>query len=664
MIQRLKNFGSAFLQRGAYAASRGHVGQFAGASLLLLVSTGCASGIDGSDEETSVREAEQAATGTEDGLARAYELFKQQFGSGDRHQMGFGPLHISTYVPTADPSVDAVRGSATLIFDEERVIGTIVGLPAGEEFDLWFLKNVSGPGNSVAPDPDDQFVKVGTYQDAGLLQKTIDVNIGDDINFALDALIVTEKDAHPTESLVYFGARTLFEKRFFREKAGLPMTPVTGPLGTAETLDPLVARGAEVFFNETFDGNGRTCGTCHRAENNLTIDPKFIATLPANDPLFVAENNPNLAALEDPQMMREFGVILENIDGFEDPENKFVLRAVNHTLALSTTMTPDPGFLSTGSPPDQRTGWSGDGAPGRGTLHEFVLGAVVQHFTKDLGRSIGADFRFPTQEEADALEAFQLFTGRQDNPQTLSLTFKEARANSGRDLFTGAGRCDTCHRDVVGSNPAPNFDLDTGIEAFTEPSGLFPKDGGLGTKENPARPGSFGNGKFNVPPIIEAADTAPLFHNHIQGDLEDAISFYQSNAFDISPAARAFSGPINIGDQDTIDLAIFLRSLNALENIRQVRKRLNFIKQNPGGAEHELFVMAVADTQDAWEVLQARQNTLYPTARNHLNAARQTIIMTEAQPVGPMRDAYMDWAFYYLNAAKSSILQQNPLNLF
>jgi cytochrome c peroxidase len=48
--------------------------------------------------------------------------------------------------------------------------------------------------------------------------------------------------------------------------------------------DPLVAKGRELFFKETFDGNGRTCGTCHRAEDNLTIDAAFIATLPSNDP--------------------------------------------------------------------------------------------------------------------------------------------------------------------------------------------------------------------------------------------------------------------------------------------------------------------------------------------------------------------------------------------
>src|SRR3989442_15209482 len=95
----------------------------------------------------------------------------------------------------------------------------------------------------------------------------------------------------------------------------------------------LIPRGRDLFFNETFAGNGRTCGTCHPAENNFTIDPAFIATLPKDNPLFVAEFNPNLREnFENPALMREFGLILENLDGFDDLKNKFVMRGVPHTL--------------------------------------------------------------------------------------------------------------------------------------------------------------------------------------------------------------------------------------------------------------------------------------------------------------------------------------------
>src|SRR3989441_3293622 len=163
-----------------------------------------------------------------------------------------------------------------------------------------------------------------------------------------------------------------------------------------------VAKGREIFFNETFGGNGRTCGTCHPAENNFTLYAAFIATLPPDNPLFVAETNADLKFnFENPKLMREFGLILENLDGFEDLENKFVMRGVPHVLALRTSVASSQG---------DRTGWSGDGSPD-GTLRGFATGAVTQHFTKTLSRVRGVDFRLPTEAELDALEAFMLSLG-------------------------------------------------------------------------------------------------------------------------------------------------------------------------------------------------------------------------------------------------------------
>ena len=179
------------------------------------------------------------------------------------------------------------------------------------------------------------------------------------------------------------------------------------PVPAPDPQATLIAKGKEVFFNETFNGNGRTCGTCHPLQNSLTLDPAFIATLPATDALFVAEFNPDLKKnFENPTLMRQFGLILENLDGFDDLENKFVMRGIPHVLALRTSVN---------SPQGPRTGWSGDGAPGDGSLRSFATGAVIQHFTRTLNRIPGADFRLPTGEELDALEAFQLSLGRQQD---------------------------------------------------------------------------------------------------------------------------------------------------------------------------------------------------------------------------------------------------------
>ncbi|MGH7645225.1 MAG: hypothetical protein ACREMR_06525, partial [Gemmatimonadales bacterium] len=106
----------------------------------------------------------------------------------------------------------------------------------------------------------------------------------------------------------------------------------------------LIAKGRDLFFNETFTGNGRTCGSCHRELENFAISPAFIATLPKDDPLFVAEFVPALKQnFENPRLMREFGLILENLDGFDDLANKFTMRGVPHVLALRTSVASPQG---------------------------------------------------------------------------------------------------------------------------------------------------------------------------------------------------------------------------------------------------------------------------------------------------------------------------------
>jgi cytochrome c peroxidase len=86
------------------------------------------------------------------------------------------------------------------------------------------------------------------------------------------------------------------------------------------TPEELVTLGEDLFFNGTFDGNGRTCGSCHRREDAFGLSPASIAALPDNDPLFVAEFDANLTPLEHPPLMHSpRGLILENIDGFGQP---------------------------------------------------------------------------------------------------------------------------------------------------------------------------------------------------------------------------------------------------------------------------------------------------------------------------------------------------------
>ena len=128
----------------------------------------------------------------------------------------------------------------------------------------------------------------------------------------LEQVVVAPAGRNPAEAGLLFATPGLFERLASWESAGaraaglavggvLLSTSVPPPAAGSGagpplvwSLDELIARGEKLFFQETFNGNGRTCGTCHPAENNFTIDVPFIAALPANDPLFVAEGHPDL----------------------------------------------------------------------------------------------------------------------------------------------------------------------------------------------------------------------------------------------------------------------------------------------------------------------------------------------------------------------------------
>jgi hypothetical protein len=616
--------------------------------------------------------AHQALQGAaaEDGLAEAYGIFKQLFVNNGQDQtftIGFG-FHPGLSSSKLTVGGVPVNGQARINFANGAVSATLLGPTDGTAFDLYFVKNLVG---SVKPEPGDQIFKVGSFAvdpTQGPNKHSLSVNIGTapfpqpGVNFDLDLVVVTLHGRDPINNIVAVGARTLFEKRFFRERAGAALDPVSGTLADdVETTDPLVRRGSQLFFSETFDGNGRTCGTCHRLEDNLTIDPSFVATLPPNDPLFVVP-----AGLEDSTFLAQ-GLIRENVDGLEQPTVKFVERGVPHTLAMSTSIgevvtglgqNNAPTTGSDGPPPDQRTGWSGDGAPGRGTLNEFAFGAVVQHFTQSLARVAGSDFRIPTQAELDALEAFQIFSGRQKNPVTPALTFGDPAATSGMGSFLNEAQCVACHRDVVG-DPALNFNVNTGVENLT--LALHgPADGGFG-----ATPGDsgFGNGRFNVPPLFEAADTAPFFHDNAVATIEDAVAFYQSSAFLSSPAA-SFARP-QLSAQSIANVAAFLRTINALTNIAQVRKRVQFLASNatPGGTT--IMNVAIKDTGDAIADLQAPALSGQATA-NALQALRtvklflqDSLPFANNQPTVPMNQV-VTW----LDIAERALVPGNPNNAF
>ena len=565
---------------------------------------------------------------------------------------------------TGEAKLDLIRGSVAV---------EVRGLDPDTAWEVWLVDNVPGPGRSVAPESGDKTVYVGTLRgDDGVARLAVQLGPRAFADFEVDLVVV----ARPGDDLgrrgVLFGAPSLFQRLYTRARLGRPPLPGDEERSllarfsrhahastVVASLDPLVVKGAEIFFQETFNGNGRTCGTCHPAENNFTIDPKFIATLPRNDALFVAEFTPALSEnFEKPQLMRKVGLILENVDGFDDLANKFVMRGVPHILALNTSLRPAANDGTT-TPPNERTGWSGDGAPGSGTLREFAIGAVTQHFTQTLKRRPGVDFRLPTDEELDALEAFQRFVGRDRDPDLATLRLKGAVPRRGKEIFVAtdtqrgtvaAGKCNICHANAGATTSVapggPNSNFATGIEQLVDtPADLIdaannPPDGGFGTAQVPGVPG-FGNGTFNTPPLVEAADTGPFFHNNAIATIEEAVGFFNSTAFANSPSGRFLasidSGGIGIRLEATQVQAVasFLRVLNALENIRAVTEIQHFVLDvRRDGVARDLLRLAIKDQQDAGEVLDGAG--LHPEAVRHL---RKAIDLTQLAKITPARGA-------------------------
>ncbi|HKO47778.1 MAG TPA: hypothetical protein VJV79_08645 [Polyangiaceae bacterium] len=424
-----------------------------------------------------------------------------------------------------------------------------------------------------------------------------------------------------------------------------------------------ICAGADIFFRETFAGNGRTCGSCHPVGNNTTLDQPFVTALHESnpkDPLFVFETNPALRELETSDLLG-FGNILENLDGFQDPSERFVSRSVSHVLSLATSIAADPAD-GTANAPLERTGWSGDGAPGDGSLRAFLEGAIKQHFTKDLERRPNVDFRLPTVQEADLTHTFQLSLGRLNELNLEQVRLEDAEGEEGRRAFLDPqrGRCNVCHANA-GANfidTGKNRNFDSGIREGSSVvfatrgvlDGIGLEDGGFGGAElehpNLSTFGvvnAFGDGSFSPPPLIEAADTAPFFHNAFRasdkqgagGDIDGAVGFYATPAFRDSPGAKLleqrFGAALDLQPLDAAAIARFLRILNGAFNIDIARQRLQAasslaLRFNDTRADIQtrLLELAVTELDDALEVLDAN---IYPDAQERVRSAKGEIAL-------------------------------------
>jgi cytochrome c peroxidase len=639
------------------------------------------------------------------GAYMRWEAAHLESGGDERVVIGLGWSKGISVEPTL------AVGSVTLDLLHGTISAEVHGLEDSTGADLWLVQNVEKPGRSFLPEPADVALRIGRLipQDgSAVLRARLAPGVLQ--SFQPDLVVVTRAGELPTQPALLYGSPTLFQKLYTRDRLALARAqagPGSGSLfhqrllgehlparatDALSTLASLVSQGEQLFERETFGGNGRTCATCHPADNNFTIDPQFISRLAPNDPLFVAETNPALRQLERPQLLRRLGLILINPDGLEDPTHKFVVRSVPHLLALATSLqaappidpaSPTQRTDNTTVPPMQRTGWSGDGSPGGGSLHEFAIGAVVQHFTRRLDRVAGVDFRLPTPAELDALEAFQLSLGRQTDISLFETHLLDSAAAEGQEIFNSvganpnvaSGKCVQCHGEaganIINFFPATglselNSNFINGTENIPDQEARrlepnLPRDGGFGRAEQcdldgdgHLDPGVFGNCSFNVPSLIEAADTGPFFHNNSATTLEDAIAFYSSDAFNNSPAARD-TGPIHLTAEDNKKMAAFLRVLNALENIREALDYQSSAQSaSSAAAARGQLLLAALQNEDAIKVLRA--SNLHADAAARLRIA-STLLRLAADRLLPI-DVAVQQATRLEQRARSAMIQQ------
>lgn len=328
-----------------------------------------------------------------------------------------------------------------------------------------------------------------------------------------------------------------------------------------------------------------------------------------------------------------------------------------------------------------RTGWSGDGAPASpnlnafGQLRDFITGAVIQHYTRNFFVRSPFDpsfdtcgltgdqpcFRLPTDDELDQVVLFMSTAGRTADIDLSSIVLTESSADAGRKIFQGSGvaeglpngKCFGCHNNA-GANSAfgGNRSFNTGIErvrleqlgdgnTFPDANGVpdcdvssvtgkcIPFDGAFGGQglgdfsfnfdtDGDGRLDAFGNGKFNVPPLIESSDTAPFFHTNAFSTIERAVEFYSSDTFNSSPSSDIVRGALGtepdgraiaLTGEQTESVAAFLRVINAAFNLAIAEQRTTAAKmivENFGPADdvaEGLIQLAIDELEDAESVL-------------------------------------------------------------
>jgi len=340
-------------------------------------------------------------------------------------------------------------------------------------------------------------------------------------------------------------------------RGGPPSSPPPDSPPSGDSKRATFALGDDVFFHETFGGNGRTCATCHDPRNEFTISPELVQARYQQDP-----TQP----------------LFRPIDSDDGRGNSYAT-LLDHAL-FKVTIALNPNVSLIDAPRDRTiTVWRGvpsianvqltapylqDGRAA--TLPEQALGAIQGHMQPT---------RRPTARELEALDVFQreffyplrmrsLLVDDDPVPKPPGFSMPGASPAVLRGQASFNLHCSRCHSGELADRPsnptqskfANAFVSDSnGLNlplfrlAFRQPDGTTIET----VSPDPGRAALTGRiedlNLFDTPSLRGIKHTAPYFHDNSAATLEDVIIHYNLH----------FQFQISLQERD--DLIAFLETL-------------------------------------------------------------------------------------------------------
>lgn len=339
-------------------------------------------------------------------------------------------------------------------------------------------------------------------------------------------------------------------------------------------------KGKQLFEEETFNGNGRTCLTCHSRETG-TVSPEAAQRRFAkdpDDPLFRADGSDDGIGHGVSRMLTDATILVRvplaaNVTVRNDPSARTVTlrRGIPSTL---NTPALDPVLMLDGRQPN---------------LRAQARAAIVDHAQPG---------REPSDRELARLEEFERTPGFFSSPAMLALAYfgvtprlpagQTAAERRGRRFFEDLppgpdrkdGLCSSCHSGPMLDQtneflPAPPFRQGGRFQSIAvselnqagNPVFDFIFKNADGTtltvsSPDPGRALITGNGAdpeslnaFKIPSLWGIRRTAPYFHDNSAKTLEDVLRHY-ALFFQI-----VTQGALVLSEQDQADAVAYLKLL-------------------------------------------------------------------------------------------------------